>query len=464
VKRLSGDIPSMMFAAFQTSGPQHLWTVAIVSGLFLFGVVGLIVYFIQRFFQDTRAEHSRKSVSDPPRTENPSAFMAASMHGVIQTLRDQEKELARLHLIEKERAEQTERLSEEVTRNMPAGLLVVNATGIISSANPAAEQVLGIRALGFRRYSEALGEDSELSALVAHCLRDGKIFRRAEVKHFAPGGESRRLGATISPIRRGEGKINGAICLLTDLTELAALQQQVQLKENLAALGELSAGIAHEFKNALATISGYAQLIRAETAEGEARDYAQNILDQTRNITHVVTEFLKYARPLHISTETVGLQGVVEKVVAEVGEAMPQIRIRHEGPFGNVPGDEGLLRQALLNLARNAAEACVGAANGGRVLLRGESVRGNDASFQRITVFDNGPGIPQNVREKLFHPFFTTKAKGTGLGLAVVQKIVVQHGGQVRARNRPEGGAAFIVTLPLSTGVPEAVESHQAAV
>jgi signal transduction histidine kinase len=300
--------------------------------------------------------------------------------------------------------------------------------------------------------------------LVAHCLRDGKIFRRAEVKHFAPGGESRRLGATISPIRRGEGKINGAICLLTDLTELAALQQQVQLKENLAALGELSAGIAHEFKNALATISGYAQLIRAETAEGEARDYAQNILDQTRNITHVVTEFLKYARPLHISTETVGLQGVVEKVVAEVGEAMPQIRIRHEGPFGNVPGDEGLLRQALLNLARNAAEACVGAANGGRVLLRGESVRGNDASFQRITVFDNGPGIPQNVREKLFHPFFTTKAKGTGLGLAVVQKIVVQHGGQVRARNRPEGGAAFIVTLPLSTGVPEAVESHQAAV
>jgi PAS domain S-box-containing protein len=390
--------------------------------------------------------------------------MAASMHGVIQTLRDQEKELARLHLIEKERAEQTERLSEEVTRNMPAGLLVVNATGIISSANPAAEQVLGIRALGFRRYSEALGEDSELSALVAHCLRDGKIFRRAEVKHFAPGGESRRLGATISPIRRGEGKINGAICLLTDLTELAALQQQVQLKENLAALGELSAGIAHEFKNALATISGYAQLIRAETAEGEARDYAQNILDQTRNITHVVTEFLKYARPLHISTETVGLQGVVEKVVAEVGEAMPQIRIRHEGPFGNVPGDEGLLRQALLNLARNAAEACVGAANGGRVLLRGESVRGNDASFQRITVFDNGPGIPQNVREKLFHPFFTTKAKGTGLGLAVVQKIVVQHGGQVRARNRPEGGAAFIVTLPLSTGVPEAVESHQAAV
>jgi len=453
-----------MFAAFQAENSQHLWTVAIVCGMALLGLVGIILYLIQRFFQDTRAEHSRKSVAAPPRTENPSAFMAASMHGVIQTLRDQEKELARLHRIEKDRAEQTERLSEEVTRNMPAGLLVVNATGIISSANPAAAQVLGIRALGFRRYSQALGEDSELTALVARCLKDGTIFRREEVKHSAPGGESRRLGATISPIRRGEGKINGAICLITDLTELAALQQQVQLKENLAALGELSAGIAHEFKNALATISGYAQLIRAETEEGEAHDYAQNILEQTRNVTHVVTEFLKYARPLDISTETVALQNVIEKVVGEIGETMSEIRIRYEGPFGSVAGDEGLLRQALLNLARNAAEASVGAANGGRVLVRGETLRGNDAAFQRITVFDNGPGIPPDAREKLFRPFFTTKAKGTGLGLAVVQKIVVQHGGQVRARNRPEGGAAFIVTLPLSSEVPDAVESKQVVV
>lgn len=452
-----------MFAALQAESSQHLWTVAVAIGIALFAVVGIIVYFMQRFFQDTRAEHSR-SLAAPPRTENPNAFMAASMQGVIQTLREQEKELARLHRIEKERAEQTERLSEEVTRNMPAGLLIVNANGIISSANPAAEHVLGVRALGFRRYSEALNEDSELTALITHCLKDGKIFRRAEVKHSAPGGEARRLGATISPIRRGEGKINGAICLLTDLTELAALQQQVQLKENLAALGELSAGIAHEFKNALATISGYAQMIRSETVAGEAHDYAENILEQTRNITHVVAEFLKYARPLDISTETVVLQNVVEKVVGEIAEAMPEIRIRYEGPFGNVAGDEGLLRQAFLNLARNAAEACMGAANGGRVLLRGEAVRGNDSSFQRVTVFDNGPGIPSDVREKLFRPFFTTKAKGTGLGLAVVQKIVVQHGGQVRARNRPEGGAAFIVTLPLSTGVPEAVESNQAVV
>src|SRR5271154_72518 len=451
----------MTFAAFQAESTQRLWEIAAGMAVGILAVVGIVFLLLRRFYQSTRESHQADVMMTPPRTENPSAFMAASMQGVIRQLRDQERELERLHKIERERAEHTERLSEEVTRNMPAGLVVVNATGIISSANPAAEQVLGIQTLGFRRYSEVLGEKSELTRLIGECLTKGSIFRREQVKHEEPGGDSRLLGVTISPIRKGAEKINGAICLITDLTELAALQQQVQLKENLAALGELSAGIAHEFKNALATISGYAQLIRGETQDGEAHDYAQNILDQTRNITHVVTEFLKYARPLDISTDTVPLQPIVDRVVSEVGEAMPKIRIRSEGPFASVAGDEGLLRQAFLNLARNAAEACAAAANGGRVLIRGEAVRQNENGFQRVTVFDNGAGIPADVREKLFRPFFTTKANGTGLGLAVVQKIIVQHGGQVRARNRTEGGAAFIVTLPTSTAVPEAVESKQ---
>jgi two-component system, NtrC family, sensor histidine kinase HydH len=271
-------------------------------------------------------------------------------------------------------------------------------------------------------------------------------------------GERRHLGVTISPIRRGNEKISGAICLLSDLTELAALQQQMQLKENLAALGELSAGIAHEFKNALATISGYAQMIRAEELGGEASDYADKILEQTQSITHVVAEFLKYARPLDIGNEPVALEAVVERVVAEIAAAKPEVSVRAEGSFGSVAGDEGLLRQALLNLARNAAEACASAEGGGKVLLKGEMVRGEESGLQRITILDNGTGIPDGSRGRLFRPFYTTKAHGTGLGLAVVQKIIVQHGGQVEARNRSEGGAAFMVTLPISGRAGEAVE------
>ena len=436
--------------AFQTVGGEHLWNIALGAGIALMAFATGTFFIIRKVFRSTREAHQSPLIAATPGTENPSAFMAASMQGVIQKLREQEKELERLHKLERERAELTERLSEEVTRNMPAGLLVVSATGIISSANPAAEQTLGIRALGFRRYSEALDEKSELTCLIGECLASGKIFRREEVQHTPPAGETRHLGVTISPIRKGEDKISGAICLLSDLTQLAALQQQVQLKDNLAALGELSAGIAHEFKNALATISGYAQMIQAEAAVGEVADCAGKILEQTQSITHVVTEFLKYARPLEISNDEVPLAATIERVVAEVGESNPRVRLRFEGQFGSVAGDEGLLRQALLNLARNAAEACVGATNGGRVLLRGEIKNADSSPLQRITVFDNGPGIPPGALRKLFRPFFTTKANGTGLGLAVVQKIVVQHGGQVEAHNRPEGGAAFIVTLPLN--------------
>src|SRR3984893_5647425 len=455
--------PLITLAHLQTAKPPNLWVFGFGSAIGLFAIALVVLFLVRRYFQGARNAHKDED-SPAPRTQNPSAFMAASMQGVIQKLREQEKELERLHRIEKDRAEQTERLSEEATRTMPAGLLVVNATGIISSSNPAAEQVLGIRGLGFRRYSEALGASSGLTKLVAECLSSGRIFRREEVEHVPPAGDTRHLGVTISPIRRGAENISGAICLLTDLTELAALQQRMQLKENLAALGELSAGIAHEFKNALATISGYAQMICSEDSEGEASDHAKRILEQTRNITHVVTEFLKYARPLEIPDETVTLQAVVERVVTEVGEALPQARVRSEGTFGDVGGDEGLLRQALLNLARNAAEACESVAGGGQVLVSGEIAQGEETGFQRIRVADNGPGIAADAMPKLFRPFFTTKANGTGLGLAVVQKIIVQHGGQVEARNRPEGGAEFIVTLPLPRRVPEAVESRQDSV
>jgi len=415
--------------------------------LLLAAVAWLIFAIVHRGFKQSREAQSPQMDASPG-VDNSAAFMTASMQGVIRKLREQEKELERLHRVEKERAEHTERLSEEVTRNMPAGLLMVNAQGIIASSNPAAEQVLGVRGPGYRRYSEVLGETSELTQLVSQCLAEGKIFRREQVDHKTPAGETRRLGVTISPVKRGDEKISGAICLLSDLTELAALQEQMELKKNLAALGELSAGIAHEFKNALATISGYAQMIRSESAEGEISDHAERILEQTRNITHVVTEFLKFARPLDISDDPVELRPLIERALDEVSASDSSVSIRAEGDFGIVAGDEGLLRQVILNLARNGAEACEGRTDG-RVTVRGEILKsGDDAASQRVTVQDNGPGISADAMPNLFHPFFTTKARGTGLGLAVVQKIILQHGGLIEARNHPAGGAVFIVTLP----------------
>ena len=342
------------------------WTAAgLMFVLFVLTAAALAFFFIRRGFRAGRSEENPEVSLPKPSMDNPSAFMTASMQAVIQKLREQEKELAALHRRDRERAQQTERLSEAVTRNMPAGLLLISSAGIVTSANPAAEAALDVHALPYRRYAEVFGKESALTKLLASCLADGRTFRREEVEYTTPSGELRQLGVTISPILGRSSRVTGALCLLSDLTELAALQRQVQVKENLAALGELSAGIAHEFKNSLATISGYAQMIRSES-KGETAENAQLIIEQTRALTHVVTEFLKFARPLDLSTEEIPLRSLVDRAITEIREAIPDVAISSAGELENIAGDEGLLRQALLNLIRNAAEAAAGQAFGGR--------------------------------------------------------------------------------------------------
>lgn len=439
------------------------WLFLVMTALILVGVLAVAVIFLRRTLTDS-GPRDATDTDAVPRAENAPAFMTASMQAVIQKLREQEKELERLHKAERERAESTARLSEEVTRNMPSGLLVIGANGLIAAANPAAEQALGIQSLLYRRYSEVLGESSDLSTLIQRCLSDGSIFRREQATHLSPDGARHELGVTISPIRRAEEKATGAICLLSDLTELTALQKQMQFRENLAALGELSAGIAHEFKNALATISGYAQMIHSQPDAPDTIENAEKILEQTRSITHVVTEFLRYARPLEVSQEVVQLGPIWDRVLNEVHELHPTVSISVGGKFDELTGDEALLRQAFLNLVRNAAEAAVECSQRPQVVVQGERKASSGEPAQVIRITDNGAGISSETASKLFRPFFTTKANGTGLGLAVVQKILVQHGGQIEARNRTEGGAEFIVTLPAARIPAEAVKSEKVAI
>ena len=449
----------------------------------LIGAVVFLVYMLRKFMRSQSIGTASEDWTSPKAdVENPSAFMTASMQGVIEKLRAQEKELARLHLLAQERAQESERLTEEVTRNMPTGLLLVNATGAITSTNPAAEDALGIRTLRYRSYKEILGPESDLTHMLTACIRDGKTFQRGEIEHMTPEGAVRHLGVTISPIYRtvraplrpladlappqaAEMKVSGALCLMSDLTELIALQKQIRWKENLAALGEMSAGIAHEFKNSLATISGYAQMIRSEVKSGDVLESSERILDQTRALTHVVTEFLRFAKPLEICYETVPMRSVVDKVAEELRETIPTCVVEREGTFEDLPGDEALLRQALLNLARNGAQASQGVTENPRVTMSGTIEELGGRKWQRICVADNGAGIPEGDLQKIFLPFFTTKSEGTGLGLAIVQKVALQHGGSIEARNRTERGAEFLLWLPLRQDpVPSPIASRAARI
>ena len=455
------NMPPMAHTALS---PIGMVNAVVMTVLLLAALLGLLVM-MRKFLHRNSAATENERQSSKTDAENASAFMAASMQGVIEKLRTQEKELARLHVLAQERAQESERMTEEVTRNMPTGLLLVNATGAISSSNPAAEEALGLRPMRYRSYKEILGEESGLSQMLTACLRDGKTFQRGEVEHLTTEGEVRRLGVTISPIyqharmavrrhvsdppRTTEKKVSGALCLMSDLTELTALQKQIRWKENLAALGEMSAGIAHEFKNSLATISGYAQMIRSESKPGETRESADKILGQTRALTHVVTEFLKFAKPLEICYETVVMEPLVERLAEELQESLPKCKFAYEGTFLELPGDEALLRQALLNLARNGAESASAGARAPQVTISGTLEELGGRKWQRICVADNGPGIPAHDLQKIFLPFYTTKSEGTGLGLAVVQKVALQHGGSIEARNRAGGGAEFLLWLPL---------------
>ena len=444
--------------------PQPFWLTAgffFILALFFAFLLALWVV-IQAARKRSDASPAVESAAARPAAAGDAAFASASVQAVIQRLRAQERELQKLHQEAKERATQTEKLTEAVTRQMPTGLLLVNATGMINLTNPAAEQTLGVGALQYRRYSEVLGAESPVTGLLETCLREGRTYQREEVEHRTNAGEVRHLGLSISPVTRDSSKVAGALCLLTDLTELTGLQRAMRLKESLATLGEMSAGIAHEFKNSLATISAYAQLVQQEAAAGEVAENAGKILQEARTLTHVVTEFLRFAKPLEVSRGSVELGPLVERVVAEAKESYPRVECRAEGKFPAVTGDESLLRQALLNLVRNAAEAVSQFRRegpvAGHVVIRGEKMENATRGMVRVVVADDGPGIPDEVLPKLFLPFYTTKPDGTGLGLAIVQKIAVNHGGGAEARNLPGGGAEFILTLPGEAPQIEAVD------
>jgi signal transduction histidine kinase len=210
----------------------------------------------------------------------------------------------------------------------------------------------------------------------------------------------------------------------------------------------MTAGIAHEFRNGLATIHGYGRLLELERLPTDFRPFVQGIRDETEALGQVVTNFLSFARPTELALAPVEMTALVERAAEEV---RAEVRARGgdvvvRGEFGRVDGDEVLLRQALSNLCRNAFEACAQARIAPDIVIEGQ--RDPVHGVIRISVSDNGPGVPDGVADRVFQPFFTTKAQGTGLGLALVQKIVVTHNGRVTVATGDGGGARFVVTLP----------------
>ena len=421
--------------------------IAILLGSLL--CILFVLRWVLRPYQQLVGEAERASVADQMlKSQDEAQFVLETFQSVVAQLQEQRKALEQLSADARERASSAEKFSERIVASLPSGLIAFDGAGRSMVINTPGRTLLDVdgKALG-ESYEQLLGAHGELSQMVGDCLQTGTVYRRTEIEAVSQDGRLRRIGATIAPIELPpERGPRGALCLLTDITEVTELREQVALKNNLESLGEMSAGLAHEFKNAIATLQGYAQLIQSLELNDKAQVAAGSLLNEVRNLSSMVTAFLNFARPQPLQLEEVSLSELIVECANELEPVFQELRVELVIDCAEqiiVRADERMLRLALLNVIRNGAEAIPEEAADRKVFVSAFS----DETNTVIEVRDRGAGIPLAHLQKIFIPFFTTKAKGHGVGLALTHRIITQHGGTLTAANNPQEGATFTIKL-----------------
>lgn len=332
-------------------------------------------------------------------------------------------------------------LNRDIVRSLSSGLVTVGPDDRVLTINQTGAEILGPVAAG------AVGEplDTVLPGLAARLAGIGTTgtVRRADLS--LPGTPPRTVGVSVSPLFDDRDHVIGRVINFQDLTELRRLEAIARRSERLATVGQLAAGIAHEIRNPLASISGSIELLsQSAPTSDDDRALMAIVLREIERLNGLITDLLEYANPRQRAVVDVDLAMVADDVVAVLRQdrTWGPIEIAVEGarPLP-VTGDVAQLRQVLWNLARNACEAA--AAGGGHVTLRGAS----DEHAVTLAIVDDGPGIPPDRLPHIFDPFYTTKRKGTGLGLATSHAIVAEHGGSIDVDSVP-GRTTFSVRLP----------------
>ena len=407
-----------------TTESYFLVTLTVIGAI----VLAALIVIVMRLINSAQKRAQREAAGE-------TAMLSIALQEAVGKLKAQERAMA-------ERAEASERLSAQIIEGLTSGLVVVDRGGAVRSVNPAARRILSLPDAPMGApFRQLLARAPELADVIGEVLETSEPIARRTVDR-----ESSHLGVTVSPIRDKDGSLQAAVCLFTDLTSVIELEEQLRLKDSLARLGELTAGLAHEFRNGLATIHGYGRLLDPAVLPEGQRPYVEGIRAETTALGAVVTNFLRFAKPDPLTLAPVDLEAAIKSAADDVQAPKSSITIR--GTFETVDGDDVLLRQAFSNLFRNSLEACAAAGVAPHILVLG-SVEGGE---QRVTVEDNGPGLSDEAQRRLFQPFATTKPTGTGLGLAIVQRVIVSHNGRITAANRDEGGAEFKIRLPRRSG------------
>lgn len=334
-----------------------------------------------------------------------------------------------------------------VLESVASGVIAVDRDGRIATANAAAQASLGPVAAPGADY-RALFPDSPLPRLLEGSTAVGAY------EHLLRGadGSRRILAAKATPLRDGAGALVGAVEVFEDVTEVRRLEEQVERADRLQQLGEMAAGVAHEIRNPLNGIEGFASLLARDLPAGSpSRRHAELIVSGVRDLNRTVSGLLEFTRARRIERSAVEprrlVDGVVELVRAAAADgALPAISIDDRWPGGSVAADGTQLKQVLLNLVQNAVQAVQEhRPQAGQVRI---GIARDDDGAAVFIVDDDGPGVPDEARQRIFTPFYTTKDHGTGLGLAVSYRIIDQHGGTLAVEESPLGGARFRIVLP----------------
>ncbi len=331
-------------------------------------------------------------------------------------------------------------LHESITRSISSGIVTIDAAQRISYLNPAGEEISG------RKLHEVLGKTvAEIFPDFVQHLGRGKHGRGETVLAHADGS-TRVVGFSLSPLVDAKTpSLPGFVAVFQDLTVLRRMEEAVRRADRLAAVGQLAAGLAHEIRNPLASMSGSIELLAGAPNLGEKdRRLMQIVLRESERLEILVRDFLGFARPKQTDLQRVALAPLVHEVLEVFrppGSNSALTLKREIDPQAAVRGDESQLRQVLWNLLRNAADA---ATSDGEVLVRVQR-QGDEVHLE---VKDNGVGISTEDRKRIFEPFFSTKERGSGLGLATVHRIIEAHGGRIDLESTPGRGSTFTVILP----------------
>jgi two-component system, NtrC family, sensor histidine kinase PilS len=333
-------------------------------------------------------------------------------------------------------------LHENIVRSVKIGLLILDNKGQLAFANAAADEILGAN------FSAKKGMPFRmLASRIPLPKGPADRFEFIWERH----GQQVHVNGAVADLIDATGSVQGKLITLEDSTALKKMEVEMKRADRLAAVGQMAAGLAHEIRNPLASLSGSVQLLSDELKlEPDQKNLMNIVVREADRLNNLISDFLTFARPVRKTEEPVDLTTLITEIASmlqyhdDFKDGMT-IDAACE-PNLTTYGDGDQLRQIFWNLALNAVQAMPGV---GSVVIRGAAIEENGANWICISVQDQGPGIPPQNLEIIFDPFFTTKDKGTGLGLTIAYAIAERHGGRISVANAQPSGSVFEVRLPV---------------